>query len=150
MPPAAPLPPLGDALAHLAKAHRARLAELLAPHGLHPGQDTLLLVLWAQPGLRQAEVARRLAIEPPTVTRMVQRLERSGLIERRPDPHDARLVRLFPTPRARLLEGAVRRAWQEVESTMAGALGSASAPAVAMQWRAAAEALRPSADPAGE
>lgn len=114
---------LGEAVQQLAKAQRARLAVLLAPHGLHPGQDSLLVLLWAHPGLRQAELARRLGIEPPTVTRMVQRLERAGLVERQRDPHDARLVRVRATPRARLLEGVVRRAWEEVDGILTEAVG---------------------------
>lgn len=114
---------LGEAVHQLAKAQRARLAVLLAPHGLHPGQDNLLMLLWAHPGLRQAELARRLGVEPPTVTRMVQRLERAGLIERQSDPHDARLVRVRTTPRARLLEGVVRRAWEEVDGILTDAMG---------------------------
>jgi len=138
---------LGEAVQQLAKAQRARLAVLLAPHGLHPGQDNLLMLLWAHPGLRQAELARRLGIEPPTVTRMVQRLERSGLIERQRDPHDARLVRVRATPRARLLEGVVRRAWEEVDAVLLEAVGEDGARQLRRQLAAGTEALttRPAA-----
>lgn len=121
---------LGEAVQQLAKAQRARLAAILAPHGLHPGQDSLLVLLWAHPGLRQAELARRLGIEPPTVTRMVQRLERAGLVERQRDPHDARLVRVRATPRAKLLEGVVRRAWEEVDAQLIEAMGEEGATAL--------------------
>jgi DNA-binding MarR family transcriptional regulator len=116
-------PVLLEGTQQLAKAQRVHLAALLAPHGLHPGQDNLLMVLWTHPGLRQAELARRLGVEPPTVTRMVQRLERAGLVERVRDPHDARLLRVRATPRARLLEGVVRRAWDEVDAMTADAVG---------------------------
>lgn len=118
---------LGTALHLLARAHRARLAALLAPHGVHPGQDLLLLAVWGEPGLRQAALAARLGVEPPTVTRMVQRLERSGLVERRRDPHDARLLRIHPTPRSRLLEATVRRAWSDVDARLLEALGEGDA-----------------------
>jgi DNA-binding MarR family transcriptional regulator len=100
-----------------------RLAALLAPHGVHAGQDLLLLAVWSAPGLRQAALAAKLGVEPPTVTRMVQRLERSGLIERRRDPHDARVLCVHPTPRSRLLESTVRRAWSEVDAQLVAALG---------------------------
>lgn len=138
---------LGEAVQQLAKVQRARLAVLLAPHGLHPGQDSLLVLLWAHPGLRQAELARRLGIEPPTVTRMVQRLERAGLIERQRDPHDARLVRVRATPRARLLEGVVRRAWEEVDGLLTDALGDDGARQLRRLLAAGTEALttRPAA-----
>ncbi len=118
------MPPLHTALHSCHRAHRARLAELLAPHGLHPGQDALLVLLWSEPGLRQAMLAERLGVEPPTISRVVARMERSGLVERRRDPHDARLWRVHPTPRSRLLEASVRRAWTELEEEMTRALGT--------------------------
>ena len=115
--------PLGAAIHSVARAHRNRLASLLAPHGIHPGQDLLLLVVWSEPGLRQAALASRLGVEAATVTRMVQRMEKAGLIERRDDPHDARVSRVHPTARSRMIEPAVRHAWAQLDEVMIGALG---------------------------
>ncbi len=143
-------PALGEAVQQVARAQRTRLAELLAPHGLHPGQDALLLVLCAEPGLRQAELARRLAVEPPTVTRMVQRLEKAGVVERRADPHDARLSRVYPTARARMLEVAARRAWQEVDLVVERALGRDTSDATVAALVRATAALRPPAGRPGD
>lgn len=134
--------PLGLTLQTLARAHRARLAALLAPHGVHAGQDLLLLAIWDEPGLRQAALAARLGVEPPTVTRMVQRLERSGMIERRRDPHDARLLRIHPTPRSRLLEGTVRRAWRELDAGLIEALGESDSERLRSLAEDATRALR--------
>jgi DNA-binding MarR family transcriptional regulator len=134
--------PLGLALQTLARAHRARLAALLAPHGVHAGQDLLLLAIWSEPGLRQAALAARLGVEPPTVTRMVQRLERSGLVERRRDPHDARVLRIHPTPRSRLLESTVRRAWTDVDTLLIQSLGDAEGERLRKLADAATRALR--------
>lgn len=117
------MPSLHAALHACHRAHRARLATLLAPYGLHPGQDALLVLLWSEPGLRQAMLAERLGVEPPTISRVVARMERSGLLERRRDPHDARLWRVHPTPRSRLLEGSVRRVWEELETELRTAVG---------------------------
>jgi DNA-binding MarR family transcriptional regulator len=132
---------LGLAVHALARAHRVHLGTLLAPHGLHVGQDLVLLAIWDTPGLRQRDIAARLRIEPPTATRMLQRLERGGLIERRPDPHDARVVRIFPTPRSRLLEGLVRRAWDELDQRIIAALGETDADRLRRLARAAAAAI---------
>ncbi len=120
------MPPtsLLDALLACHRAHRGRLAALLAPHGLHAGQDALLLLVWDQPGLRQAALAQRLGVEPPTVSRMLERLERAGLVQRRRDPHDGRLWRIHPTPRSRLLEASVRRGTEEMEQAVRLALGA--------------------------
>jgi len=50
-------------------------------------------------------------VRPPTMTRLVAELERQGLVQRRPDPGDGRLVWIHPTESARriLLEGRARR-----------------------------------------
>ncbi len=132
---------LGPTLHTLARAQRARLSALLAPHGLHPGQDLLLLAIWESPGLRQAALAEQLGVEPPTVSRMLQRLERGGMIERRADPHDGRVILVYPTPRSRLLEGTVRRVWTSLDEQLIDALGDADATRLQRLARAAAAAL---------
>ncbi len=112
--------PIGSALLAASRAQRNHLTRELAPHGIHPGQDQLLLSVWYAPGMRQSDLARELGVEPPTVTRMVMRLERSGLVERRSDPADGRAALIYPTQRSRLLEPHVRRIWQEMEVLLAG------------------------------
>lgn len=118
---------LGPTLHALARAHRGHLTRLLAPHGLHPGQDLLLLAVWDQPGIGQAALAEHLGVEPPTVTRMVQRLERAGMVERRSTPLDGRAQLVHPTPRSRLLESMVRRAWASFDEMLISALGDVEA-----------------------
>ncbi len=113
----------GRLLVQLARLHRAHLTDLLAPHGIHPGQDLLLLHLWETPGLNLADLAGRVGVEAPTVTRMVQRLERGGLVSRERDPDDRRAWRIHPTPRSRLLEASVRRAWQRLDAHLSDGLG---------------------------
>lgn len=112
--------PIGSSLLATARAQRNHLNRELTPHGVHPGQDQLLMAVWNTPGMRQSDLARELGVEPPTITRMVMRLERSGLVERRNDPVDARATLVLPTQRSRLLEPHVRRIWQEMEAILAG------------------------------
>ncbi|HRP08794.1 MAG TPA: MarR family transcriptional regulator [Gemmatimonadales bacterium] len=142
MPESPPTEQLTAGLLLLARALRVRQGELLAPHGLHPGQDALLVEVCRNPGLRQSELADRLEVEPPTVTRMVRRMERGGLLERHSDPDDSRLVRIQPTQRARLLEALVRRAWSDLDAEMIGRLGAADAERLRRLVVTAAGALR--------
>ncbi len=51
-------------------------------------------------GLNQVSLADMLEIQPITVARLVDRLEQSGWVERRPDPSDRRAQRLFLTVQA--------------------------------------------------
>jgi DNA-binding MarR family transcriptional regulator len=64
----------------------------------------ILQTLAEQEGELQRQLAQRLCIEGPTMTRHLDRLEAGGLIERRPDPDDRRGTRVFATGdgRARL------------------------------------------------
>ncbi|GAB4435822.1 MAG: MarR family transcriptional regulator [Chloroflexi bacterium OHK40] len=109
---------VGFTLAQLCKAHRYAVDEALREHGLRAGQEMILLQLWAGEGLTQTELAERLAVEPPTVTRMLQRMEAEQLLERRPDPDDARVSRVYLTQRGRSLEAAVTAAWQAVDERL--------------------------------
>ena len=105
----------GYALAKECRAHRGDVGELLAEVGLHVGQEMVLIELWERDGLRGGELAERLGVEPPTVTRMLRRLEKCGFVKRRQDPSDARSFRVYLTGEGRSLESPVARCWERVE-----------------------------------
>jgi DNA-binding MarR family transcriptional regulator len=98
------------------QAH-ARLEEL----GLYGGQQWVLRALWHEEGLAQSELAERVHVRPATATRGLRRMERTGLIERRRDPEDARVVRVYLTEGGRALRGDLEATWQRFdEITFAG------------------------------
>ena len=113
----------GFTLAKVCKAHRGNVGELLAAHGLHVGQEMVLVELWESDGLRGGELAVRLGVEPPTITKMLRRLEGCGLVERRPDPSDARSFRVYLTDEGRALEGPVAGCWELAEERLLAGLG---------------------------
>lgn len=106
---------IGFSLAKTCKAHRGNVGGLLAEVGLHPGQEMVLIELWQEDGLRGGELAARLGVEPPTITKMLTRLERFDLVERRPDLNDARSFRAYLTAEGRTLEEPVHRIWKAAE-----------------------------------
>ncbi len=106
---------VGFALAQVCKAHRNRVDAALSSLGLHVGQEMILLQLWAEDGLTQSQLVERLCVEPPTVTKMLQRMERDGVIERRPDPDDARVSRVYLTERGQALQQPIACCWARVE-----------------------------------
>jgi DNA-binding MarR family transcriptional regulator len=63
---------------------------------------------------RITELAEREAIAQPTVTTLVGRLERDGMVERRPDPGDARAVQVHLTERGRARLDEMRAAREVV------------------------------------
>ena len=66
-------------------------------------QWAVLVRLDRSEGLNQSELAEMLDLQPITLTRLLDKLCDSGLIERRPDPDDRRAKRLFLTAAARPL-----------------------------------------------
>jgi MarR family transcriptional regulator, organic hydroperoxide resistance regulator len=105
----------GYLLARVCKAHRGAVGATLAEVGLHVGQEMVLSHLWGQDGLTPSELADRLGVEPPTVTNMLSRMERSGLLERRRDQRDARCTRVYLTEKGRELRDPVQRRWEAVQ-----------------------------------
>jgi DNA-binding MarR family transcriptional regulator len=73
----------------------------------------VLLRLLEEDGLTQVELARRQRVEAPSVCRMIDRLAREGLVERRPHPADRRAVRVHLTPAGRR---AAKRGGRAVET----------------------------------
>jgi MarR family transcriptional regulator for hemolysin len=74
-----------------------------AQYGITRAQWAVLARLDRFEGLKQSELAEMLDLQPITLTRLLDRLSDSGLIERRSDPNDRRAKRLFLTPSARPL-----------------------------------------------
>jgi DNA-binding MarR family transcriptional regulator len=72
-------------------------------------------------GLKQAELAEMLDLQPISLTRLLDGLAENGLIERRPDPDDRRVKRLYLTPDARpLLERLTELGEDLMETALAG------------------------------
>jgi MarR family transcriptional regulator, organic hydroperoxide resistance regulator len=87
------------ALGNVVRVVRARMDRALQRSGLRLGQYQVLRHLWDDDGLTPREIADRLTVEMPTVTRTVQRMVRDGLVERHAHPDDARSVRIYLTKR---------------------------------------------------
>lgn len=84
--------------------------------GIYPGQPPVLFRLWKQDGRTQKELAEELLLKPATLTLILQRMERDGLVERRSDPGDQRLSRVYLTEKGRRLQEPVEKAIKERES----------------------------------
>jgi MarR family transcriptional regulator, transcriptional regulator for hemolysin len=86
----------------------ARMLRTYADHkasqfGITRAQWVVLVRLDRFEGLKQAELAEMLDLQPITLTRLLDRLAECALIERRPDPNDRRAKLLFLTPKAKPL-----------------------------------------------
>jgi MarR family transcriptional regulator, organic hydroperoxide resistance regulator len=96
------------------KLLRAASDEAMSVHGVRVGQNLILEVLWVQDALTPGELAGRLGVATPTVVNTATRMEHAGLLVRRPDPADRRLVRLHLTPAGKSAQRPVEQAREDL------------------------------------
>lgn len=98
---------LGFLLAKTTQRWNELLAERFTAQGygeVRPSYGSVLLPLYEDDGLRMSELAVRARLSKQTMTQLVVRLERDGLVERRADPSDGRAALIYLTKRARSFE----------------------------------------------
>jgi MarR family transcriptional regulator, organic hydroperoxide resistance regulator len=115
MSPASPSQSLDFLLAQVARLHHHRAHELLDELRLYRGQPPVLLALWEQDGLTHRELAQKLEITPATITRMIQRMEKSGFVERRPDRRDQRISRVHLTEAGQHIRARLQAVFDQME-----------------------------------
>jgi MarR family transcriptional regulator, transcriptional regulator for hemolysin len=90
--------PVTKRLAFLGKELGEAFSALLADHGCTMSTWKVLFHAQKCPGLSQVQLAAHMGIEGPTLARHLDRLCAEGLVERRRDAHDRRIVRVALTP----------------------------------------------------
>jgi len=95
--------------------HYKRTHMLLDTIGVYPGQPFLLFALSETNGQSQKDLAKKLNIRASTITAMVKRMEKSGLVERLQDTEDQRISRVYITNKGREICLEVERIKKEIE-----------------------------------
>ncbi|MBX3144302.1 MAG: MarR family transcriptional regulator [Trueperaceae bacterium] len=107
---------LGYLVNHVARQLARALHAEIAPLGVVPGQFGQLLVLFERDALTQQELSEIVGIEQPTMARTLARMERDGLIDRKPHPTDGRSQTILLTPKARELQPSLVQAAKRVNA----------------------------------
>ena len=86
---------------HMARLFTNGLHQRIAPLGIAPAQFMALLELWGEKdGLTQRELVERLDVEQATMANTLARMQRDGLIEKKPHPSDKRAQIICLTQKA--------------------------------------------------
>jgi len=104
------------------RLHRQLMIAALSEIDSHPGQAICLRFLSANDGITQRDLADALHLARPTVSRMLQAMEKAGAIERRTDEHDQRLTHVYLTAKGHELEGELRTVMARYIGETIGAL----------------------------
>ena len=90
--------------------------------GVTPGMHTVLAIIRDNPGMRQRTLAELLMVREPNMTRMIQGLQGSGLIDREIDKSDRRAFHLVLTEKGRQLMEGVQDRLDRLEARLLGGL----------------------------
>jgi DNA-binding MarR family transcriptional regulator len=100
-------------LQSVARQSRTALAARLLQHGLYAGQDQIMLALYETDGQTPGNLATRLGVRPPTITKTINRLQSQGFVERKASEADSRQAHVSLTDAGRdairLIEKSLRK-----------------------------------------
>ena len=112
---------LGFLIHDSARLLRKRFEAKGSAYGLSAAQWRLMVRLVKEEGVAQARLAELLEIEPISVSRLLDRMEEGGWIERRPDASDRRVRMIFPTDKSRQAFAAIKSVAGDVyDAALAG------------------------------
>jgi MarR family transcriptional regulator, organic hydroperoxide resistance regulator len=109
---------LGRLFVNVCRLHHTRANQSMEQAGLFRGQAYLLLILSQDDGMTHSEIAEKLEISPAAATKVIQRMEQEHYLQRRPDPTDERISRVFLRDEGRGLIGKIHRAFEQLDLMM--------------------------------
>jgi DNA-binding MarR family transcriptional regulator len=101
--------------------HQA-MARALDPHGLTVAQYAVLSALAEEPGLSNADLARRAFVTPQSMNKFLRDLEKQQLVVRQPHPGHGRVLQATLTPEGRRVAAAAAAAVDTLERRMLAGL----------------------------
>ena len=88
-------------MGRLHRSLRRNYDRQLKSFNLTPCQFEVLITLWGEDGIVISELGRRVLRDGPTITGVVDRMEKKMLVKRERDPRDRRVVKVLLTDKAR-------------------------------------------------
>ena len=90
--------PLHRVLGEICHLHHHQIDTAFEELGLYRGQPQVLMHLKHHDGCIQTELGAIRKVKPATISKVLQRMEHAGFVERRSDPEDQRVSRVYLTP----------------------------------------------------
>lgn len=104
----------------LCRQHASRADRFMERIGLYRGQAILLIHLSREDGQTHSALAERLEITPAAVTKVIKRLEKLNYLERRADPADDRISRVFLKEEGRAVIHRIHEAFAQIDACVLG------------------------------
>ena len=101
--------------ARISRLHQSRIRNLLHKFDLDRGQPPILFMLLEKDGRTQREISDNLQLTPATISVMIQRMEKSGLLTRKTDEEDLRVTRVYLTEKSKELQPEIEDVFRQIE-----------------------------------
>jgi DNA-binding MarR family transcriptional regulator len=98
-----------------ARLSRTALAARLLAHGFYAGQDQIMLALDQEDGQTPGQLATKLGVRPPTITKTINRLQIQGFLEKKASEADGRQAHIFLTEVGRETIRAIEKSVRKTE-----------------------------------
>ncbi len=115
---------IGPLLASIGRLHSRWADRMMEQVGLYRGQAILLMILSQQDGQTHSEIAEKLEISPAAATKVIKRMEELNYLQRRPDPRDERLSRVFLQEEGRAVSGQIRANFEQIDQVLVSSLSA--------------------------
>lgn len=109
---------IGPRAVHLSKLIRKSFNEALAEQGLFSGQQDILFAITQNEGITLSDLAGALGVASATASVSVKRMEKAGFIKKKADKNDARIIRLYPTEKAKKAPDKIKEHMDALEDTI--------------------------------
>lgn len=106
---------IGPRVNFLSRLIRQKFNEAIASEGLFSGQQEILFAIAKNEGVTSSELASRTGVSAATISVSVKRMKKAGFIIKKPDENDARIIRLYPTEKAKAAPKNIRHRMDKIE-----------------------------------
>jgi len=90
----------------------------LSPYNLTAPQYMVLMALWINNGITIGELGQRVALDGSTVTGILDRMEKNGYVERRPNAEDRRSALVYLTEKAQKVSPQIMKFADELDASI--------------------------------
>jgi len=108
---------IGFLLARTARSMKRALEAKLVDSNITSTQYIVLQCLWDEDGLPLSELGHRLYFDNPTITGIVDRMEKVSLVARSRDAEDRRVVRVYLAKEGKRLKASLPKIAEEINNT---------------------------------
>lgn len=107
---------MGPRIMYLHKLIRQVFNQAVSEEGLFSGQQDILFALIENEGITLGALANKIDVSVATASVSVKRMEKAGFIKKRCDKNDARIIRLYPTEKAKTVPENIRKKMDNLEN----------------------------------